>query len=839
MAATDTEISVGIKATFEGFFNALNNAASLVKDSTTKMSESFEGVNKSVEKIRGSLAAFAGLLAGGAIFGESISAAEKFTFAVQSLHETLGITTQAASGIKIALDEVGISTETYEGMAKRLDRQIRTNSKGLQEMGLQVRDTSTGALLPQQEILKNAVEVLGQYKIGTDRNIESQVLFGRGSNVSYEQLKRFTEAMDESTAHGSALNLILGSDSVSAMRDYQKSMNESKAVLEALEIALGTVVMPALKRLSDWFKEVGPTALKEFTAVLGAVEDVVLTVSETFYGLGQYLAALVITFKEGATGIWSAITTAFTGADNDAEKAIHNIDEAWAVASKNIEENLHRVKDSIEDAFNAGEAASFDQKKDEEGTKSATGQLKKGKETTMFGEYKAALEQQKVDKQEFFRDDIAGDIAYWEEKRALVAKGSKDQISIDHELYSLKKQAAQQDLRIQLEVIKEQMVAAKGNFEQQEALAIKAQKLIASKYGEESSEARKATTEILRIAEQRQQQLNTLAVKEIEAKRIHQDNLTAMELEHARHLNALHVTDDDQFIAEEARLHEAEYQADLKANEEKLNFLIAYPDQYQAMLDKILAMVDKHNIDLEKAQDKAVEQNAKTIQGYLAPVTSAIEGSINGLIQGTLTAQKALANIGQSILGEFIKTIVRSVSEHIAGELAKTAATVAGVGARTTVEATGAVAGSALEKTTGMASIMRDAYKAAAGAYAALAGIPFVGPVLAPVGAAVAFAAVGAFGSAFGSAAGGWDIPAGVNPVAQLHAKEMVLPAAQAEVIRQLAEGGSVGAGVVHYHDHSGSATPEMLRRNADIIVKILNEKARGFAFSSGAVFSR
>lgn len=46
------------------------------------------------------------------------------------------------------------------------------------------------------------------------------------------------------------------------------------------------------------------------------------------------------------------------------------------------------------------------------------------------------------------------------------------------------------------------------------------------------------------------------------------------------------------------------------------------------------------------------------------------------------------------------------------------------------------------------------------------------------------------------SAEGGYDIPAGVNPVTQLHEKEMVLPKAQAEVIRNLATNGGAGGGM-------------------------------------------
>jgi len=55
-------------------------------------------------------------------------------------------------------------------------------------------------------------------------------------------------------------------------------------------------------------------------------------------------------------------------------------------------------------------------------------------------------------------------------------------------------------------------------------------------------------------------------------------------------------------------------------------------------------------------------------------------------------------------------------------------------------------------------------------------------------------------GMAIASAEGGYDIPAGVNPVTQLHEKEMVLPKAQAEVIRGLAGRGGAGGGGLTIH---------------------------------------
>ena len=73
--------------------------------------------------------------------------------------------------------------------------------------------------------------------------------------------------------------------------------------------------------------------------------------------------------------------------------------------------------------------------------------------------------------------------------------------------------------------------------------------------------------------------------------------------------------------------------------------------------------------------------------------------------------------------------------------------------------------------------------------------IPVVGVGLAAVirGMGYASAALTA-GMAIASAEGGYDIPAGTNPITQLHEQEMVLPKAQANVIRDMAAGGASAA---------------------------------------------
>jgi len=95
-----------------------------------------------------------------------------------------------------------------------------------------------------------------------------------------------------------------------------------------------------------------------------------------------------------------------------------------------------------------------------------------------------------------------------------------------------------------------------------------------------------------------------------------------------------------------------------------------------------------------------------------------------------------------------------------------------------------------------MTQVITNAKSAAASAWNATVGIPFIGPVLAPIAAAASFTGVMAF------AEGGWDrVPS--DQVAMIHKNEMVLPANIANPLREsLASGGGFGGGN-HLHIHA------------------------------------
>ena len=119
-------------------------------------------------------------------------------------------------------------------------------------------------------------------------------------------------------------------------------------------------------------------------------------------------------------------------------------------------------------------------------------------------------------------------------------------------------------------------------------------------------------------------------------------------------------------------------------------------------------------------------------------------------------------------------------------------------GTKETLETAAAAKTATTKATETTAVVGSNAVQAASGAAASQASIPYVGPILAVAAMAAMMAAVmglmGGGGSSttttttrIPSAAGGWDIPAGINPLTQLHENEMVLPAEHAQTIREMA----------------------------------------------------
>lgn len=304
------------------------------------------------------------------------------------------------------------------------------------------------------------------------------------------------------------------------------------------------------------------------------------------------------------------------------------------------------------------------------------------------------------------------------------------------------------------------------------------------------------------------------------------------------------------------------------------------PVKYQALKNQIEEIERQHQIRMAQikgqAAIKSAEEQGAVWKALRDRMGSLWDQGLQAAIQGTLTAEGARKAIlaqgvqwfATDVVGkriatwwageeaqtmastmwqkvrdaasspvEFLASIAKRLSGWIFGESAQTAGTSAGVAARAAAESAGAATSVGINSAKAVTNIGNRALEAMAGAWEAMVGVPYIGPVLAVGAAAAAFAGVSALAGRVKSARGGYDIPSGINPMTQLHEEEMVLPKEHANTIRGMGKNGGAGKDGkdgnaaaaqpvnVTYNDHSGRLSPDDLRRNARVIGDIVAQR--------------
>ena len=221
----------------------------------------------------------------------------------------------------------------------------------------------------------------------------------------------------------------------------------------------------------------------------------------------------------------------------------------------------------------------------------------------------------------------------------------------------------------------------------------------------------------------------------------------------------------------------------------------------------------------KKLDDAQLADFEEKFGGLTSRMSSLWDKGIQAMLNGTLTWKGAMNAIFSELAAEFVQNMITApmkkyaanlatrlavklgfikteTAAEVAGQAAQTGAVVTGETTKTMATSTGALARLAIKAGEAIKSIMMYAWEAMAGAFKAMVSIPYIGPVLAVAAGASALALVGGLAGKIKSARGGYDIPAGVNPVTQLHEEEMVLPKQHANTIRALGKSLSSGGGI-------------------------------------------
>jgi hypothetical protein len=329
------------------------------------------------------------------------------------------------------------------------------------------------------------------------------------------------------------------------------------------------------------------------------------------------------------------------------------------------------------------------------------------------------------------------------------------------------------------------------------------------------------------------QALKTLAEEPGSSKAI--EDQFAAEASQVQELKVLRQISADDAIQQQIRIENAKY-ASLRAQLEDTYRCLT---EEEAMRENIQAKADalelKHNAKLRQLDLQAAKDSEQAWTQTLAPIGSAFRSTLSGIITGHETLRQATARLAQQIIIQFADMAIKRATNWAASELAMTEATATGNAARTASDAAAATASSGFSFAKALDEIGANAARVYSSVFAWAS--PALGP-FAAIPAAAASALVIAKEALVPSAAGGFDIPAGLNPLTQLHEQEMVLPASIANPLRANLAGGGVNNGSAttnNYHfsptvNVSGGGAPQKI---ADTTVAALRNAARTGAFGS------
>lgn len=792
-----------------------NQAANTTQDMSERMGKSLSSVSTHYQGLQQRIIAVAAVLAGGAAFKEVVSATVDWSEEAERLSRMLGINVKDASELNVALNQLGIGMDDFEDAAGKISEALAGDEDKLKALGVATRDQN-GHFRSTLDVMADVNGKLLGFREGTDRNVEGAKLFGEEFKSYEKTLKLNAAAMETARQRAQELGLAIGPEGVAQARQYRLQMNEVTLVGKSLSLQLGNALLPILVRLGAWMAKEGPQMAQVFATALSTVGAAAMTVWHILKGLGQMLGALAAAGAAVVAGNFEQARQIMGTAWRDAKAAAGNIAQVWQDAYKPIQAPaLPDISGS-----NSG------------GTRS-TGKAEKehdAKEKTRLPQWERdldatrdAYERQKLLQGSFEQFSKQAERDYWQAILARRDISAAERLGVEKKFYTVERDLRKEAFGSELADMKARAeVHRQGSVERIQAEGEIAARL-RERYGEQSQEYKQALAAMSQAARERAQQQMQLDQMALDRAREHEQGLLDLERQRLAGARQLGEISRAQELAALRELKEREFQIELQAFEQRASLLRDDPVQYQQMLDRIAQLRERHGQAVLQIESQQREEGLRQMQAVESSTQGMFANGLQAILAGTLSLRDALTNVWASIGQIMIKhLVIEPIAEWMAAQVkwlaleaaagakrlairlgfmkaevvaetakegAKTGAVAAGETARTATTWMGALARIGIAVWEGIKTVMINAWTAMAGAYAALASIPVVGPFIAPAAAAAVFAGVVAMAGKIRSAAGGYDIPRGVNPMTQLHAEEMVLPAKYANLLRGMADG--------------------------------------------------
>lgn len=267
-----------------------------VKNQLNSMHGHFNTLGSTVNKVTGVFATLAGVVAGGALFRSVVQETVNWTSGVVKLSKTLGITTESASALQVAIRHLGLDSDMVATASLRIAKTMGGNEKAFQSLGVATRDQN-GHYRDSMTVMTEVNAKLNDLKAGTDRNVAGIAIYGRSWGEVQNILKLTSKELADAKAKAEQLHLLVGPEGAAKIRTYKEGMNDLSLMTTALKVNIGNELIPTLTGLGAFFSEYGPTAVGIFaqamvglarvTAESGVIIGANLDKFRLFYGLSK------------------------------------------------------------------------------------------------------------------------------------------------------------------------------------------------------------------------------------------------------------------------------------------------------------------------------------------------------------------------------------------------------------------------------------------------------------------------------------------------------------------------------------------------------------------------
>ena len=791
MPITD-EVAVKLVADIEDLIRGLKTAQSQTKESLDKIGESSASVAEAFEGLKhtvmGALEA-----AGVMLVYEALSSVKDMVdetaarfIELRSTAEAFQTSIDTLEGLHYAVEELGDNSYKADIAMRMLSMRMQAARDGSREAQDALLKVGIG-LKELRDPAFNGMEALIRVSQSTADFSEKASLLGRNGYAMKDVLDSAAKGADALRAKYHELGGVT-EEQIQKLADYHKVMFDVTTQWENFKATIVIGIAPALKQITEAFEKMF-SSVKGGNIVMQALGFTAKIIATSFIYVSEQILQAIVTLRQLYEHISEFVTTL-----PKLQEALHS---SW-----NPKTVLQNVEKEIEASWARQKAIAI------KATNDAEAIAKNAKEAMS-----KIWEAQKPPENEGSKDGTGGggggptkprDVKPWQDPELEMLKFRMAM------LHQGNLEDADERIRLAQQIAAREIETSRGSVAQQLAglamieQAVRANKALRDQMAKQDV-ANDAAAQLAKVEEER---------------RLLEFRYSMLEIS------------SGELLAGRKSLAQRE----LEIETEKYNKLAELDRENTAArkrnLDSIAAAVRASDAKIIAAQQEASKQMKALWTNALHPVVSEFGNAFKSMINATASFKGAMQNLYVGLVNHFEDVVIQMAEKWIVGELMKTTATAVGAETRTAITEEEVLLSIGKKIWEGLKWIAVEAGKAFAGAYAAIAGIPYVGPVLAPVAAAAAgVAVVGGARALF--AEQGYLVPN--DTAVNVHKDEMILPAHLSKGVQEMIKNGGSGGPPVNVHIHAmdGMSVERVLRANPDAVYRAVrgavNRKNKGF----------